>query len=86
MSPTGQFNDALRAAITDSLARRGQGASICPSEAARAVGAADWRELMEPARTAARELAREGRVRITQRDRVLDPDEPWRGPIRIRLA
>ena len=86
MAPTGQFNDALRAAILDLLSARGPGASICPSEAARAVGAGDWRELMEPARTAARALAREGRVRITQRDRVLGPDEQWRGPIRIRLG
>lgn len=74
----------LREAIRELLARRGPGASICPSEAARAVSAQDWRGLMEPARSAARELARAGEVEITQRGVVLDPDGTWRGPVRIR--
>lgn len=58
--------------------------SICPSEAARAVDAEHWRDLMGPAREAARQLARAGEVEITQRGAVLDPDGDWRGPIRIR--
>lgn len=58
--------------------------SICPSEAARAVGGEDWRSLMEPAREAARRLARSGDVEITQRGVVLDPDGSWHGPIRVR--
>ncbi len=74
----------LRAAILNLLAQRAPGASICPSEAARAVGADDWRELLQPAREAARELARSGEVLITQRGATVDPDGPWRGPIRIR--
>lgn len=60
--------------------------SICPSEAARAVGGEDWRPLMEPAREAARILARAGEVEVTQKDVVLDPDAIWRGPIRIRRS
>lgn len=72
----------LQAAITDLLEFRT--GSICPSEAARAVGGERWRELMEPARQAARTLARAGRVEITQRGVVLDPDADWRGPVRIR--
>ena len=74
----------LREAILNLLERRAPSASICPSEAARAVGGDDWRELMESARDAARELARSGRVQITQGGAVLDPGGPWRGPIRIR--
>lgn len=62
----------------------GRAGSICPSEAARAVGGEDWRALMEPAREAARRLARAGDVEITQKDVVLDPDGMWRGPIRVR--
>lgn len=58
--------------------------SICPSEAARAVGGDGWRNLMEAAREAARRLARAGEVEITQRGVVLDPDGIFRGPIRIR--
>jgi len=86
MSVTEPHEVPLRAAILHLLERRGPNASICPSEAARAVGGDDWRQLMEAARDAARELARLGRVQITQRGRVLDPGGPWRGPIRIRRA
>lgn len=32
----------------------------------------------------ARELARRGEVEISRRGEVLDPDVPWRGPVRIR--
>ena len=58
--------------------------TICPSDAARAVGGDRWRDLMEQARDIARELAKAGEVEIMQRGEVLDPDAEWRGPIRIR--
>ena len=48
------------------------------------MGGENWRELMEPAREAARVMARDGEVEITQRGVVLDPDAMWRGPVRIR--
>ena len=74
---------ALEAAILDLLrARRG---TICPSEAARSVDADGWRELMEPARRAARRLVARGMVEITQGGRVVDPSTA-KGPIRLRLA
>ena len=74
----------LEAAILDLLDGRRRGATICPSEAARVVGGDDeWRELMEPARRAARRLVVEGAVEITQRGRVVDPSTA-RGAIRIR--
>ncbi len=60
------------------------GQSICPSDAARAVGGDNWRDLMDQARDVARELAKAGEVVITQGGDVLDPDATWRGPIRIR--
>jgi hypothetical protein len=76
----------LEAAILGLLARRAAGATICPSEAARAVaGDDDWRELMEPARAAARRLVAAGRIEITQGGRVVDPSTA-RGPIRLRRA
>jgi hypothetical protein len=65
--------------------RRGRGKSICPSEAARAVGGKDWKRSMEPARAAARRLAAGGRVEITQGGRVVDGSTA-RGPVRIRLG
>ena len=64
----------------------GRSGSICPSEAARAVGGEDWRDLMEPAREAARALARTGEMEVTQKGVLLDPDAIWRGPVRIRRS
>ncbi len=63
---------------------RGPSKSICPSDAARAVGGDTWRDLMDEARDAARTLAKAGDVEITQGGEVVDPDADWRGPIRIR--
>lgn len=73
---------ALERAIVTLLAQRPGDATICPSEAARAV-AADWRPLMERARRAARRLVAAGVVVITQQGRVVDPSTA-RGPIRVR--
>jgi len=79
---------ALEESIRNLLAGRAAGATICPSEAARAVGGPDedaWRELMEPARRAARRLVAAGDVEITQGGRVVDPSTA-KGPIRVRRA
>jgi hypothetical protein len=57
--------------------------TACPSEAARAVGGEDWRDLMEPARRAARRLVAAGEIDITQRGSVVDPSTA-KGPIRLR--
>jgi hypothetical protein len=76
---------ALEHAIRTLLAGRAAGATICPSEAARAVDADGWRDLMEPARAAARRLVDTGVVEITQGGRVIDPSSA-RGPIRVRLS
>jgi hypothetical protein len=73
----------LERAILDLLAARAATATICPSEAARAVGGDGWRELMEPARQAARRLVAADAVEITQGGRVVDPSTA-RGPIRVR--
>jgi len=79
----GTLDAALEEAIRALLEGRAAGATICPSEAARAVGGDDWRALMEPARAAARRLVAAGEVEITQRGRVVDPSTA-KGPIRIR--
>ncbi len=74
----------LEQTILDLLAKRAGGATICPSDAARTVGTDDgWRDLMEPARRAARRLVDAGDVEITQKGRVVDPSTA-KGPIRIR--
>ena len=81
----GSIDHDLETAIMQLLSSRARGASICPSEAAQAVGGDEWRSLMEPVRAAARRLAASGRVEITQRNHVVDPSTA-KGPIRLRLA
>ncbi len=69
------------------LHERGEGKTICPSEAARALAGdvrAEWEPLMEPVRATARRLAREGRIVITQRGRIVNA-ETAKGAIRLRL-
>jgi hypothetical protein len=75
----------LEKAILGLLDGRPRTATICPSEAARQVGGASWRELMEPSRAAARRLVALGQAEILQRGRVVDPSTA-RGPIRVRRA
>ncbi len=74
---------ALERSVLDLLGARAAGATICPSEAARAVGGQDWRGLMEPARAAARRLVAAGQVEVTQGGHAVDPSTA-KGPIRIR--
>lgn len=73
----------LESAIVELLTARPTHATICPSEVARLLGGEEWRELMEPAREAARRLVAEGRIEITQRGVVVDGSTA-KGPIRLR--
>ena len=74
--------------LRERAARAGAGAAptICPSDAARALFVEErvWRAHMERARAAARRLVAQGRLEITQRGKLVDPDHA-RGPIRLRL-
>jgi hypothetical protein len=85
--PTDAGRRARLAAALRTLARhRGPAGTTCPSDAARAVGGEHWRDLMDLTREVARALARDGDVEITQKGEALDPDAPWRGPVRVRAA
>lgn len=82
---TSALDRDLEDAILALLERRPVEATICPSEAARAVSPEEWRSLMQRTRSAARRLVAEGRVEIVQGGHVVDPSTA-RGPIRIRAA
>ena len=81
--PSGPTGKELEAAILGLLAARAATSTICPSDAARAVGGEHWRGLMEPVRQAARRLVEAGDVEVTQGGSVVDPATA-KGPIRIR--
>lgn len=74
---------AIARTIEALLEARAAGASVCPSEVARALWPQGWRARMDDVRAVARALAARGKLRVTQRGRELDPAQPWRGPIRL---
>jgi hypothetical protein len=77
--------DAERA-ILKLLAQRDPGRTICPSEAARALGGDDgFRPLMPLVRDAAADLVARGELEGVQSGEVVDPADV-RGPIRLRLS
>jgi len=76
---------ALEASILSLLDAGARGATICPSGAARSVDPEGWRNLMEPARGAARRLVASGEVEIIQGGRVVDPSS-CKGPFRVRRS
>jgi len=84
----GATDAALEATILSLLGERGPNKTICPSEAAKAVGGKesrrDWEGLMEAARAAARRLVATGKIIITQHGHIVDPSTA-KGPIRLRL-
>ena len=68
------------------LQDRAVGATICPSEAARAVFSEEsWRLEMQRVRKAARRLVDQGLISICQRAKVVDPSSA-KGPIRLKLT
>jgi hypothetical protein len=73
----------LERAINALLDRRAADASICPSEAARAVDPEGWRQLMPAARAAAGRLAAAGSAEVTRGGQVVDI-RTVRGPVRVR--
>lgn len=92
LSPAAAAARARDTAIAESILRlvaaRGPAASICPSEAAREVaaaeGRAEWHTLMGNVRRIAGRLQDEGRVQILRKGRPAPADV--RGVIRLRLA
>lgn len=76
-------DERIEKAILAACKARGPESSVCPSEVARALDPEHWRPLMEPVRAAAANLARVGRIRMTQRGVEVDP-ERIRGAIRLQ--
>ena len=73
----------LERTIGELLDQRRPDASICPSEAARAVDPEGWRGLMPAARDAAGRMAAAGEGEVTQGGAVVDVASA-QGPVRVR--
>lgn len=76
-------NEAIRDAIAGLLADRQPTATLCPSEAARALAPDEWRPLMPQVRAVAVAMAKDGSLDIRQGGRTVAPEGPLRGPIRL---
>lgn len=74
----------IEATILRLVAARGPGRTVCPSEIARALAPdeAGWRALMPRVREVAARLRADGRLRVTQQGRDVDPEQAA-GPIRL---
>jgi hypothetical protein len=77
--------DRISRAIRQLLADRGPTRSTCPSEVARSIAPAAWRDRMQEVRDAAFVLATRGEIEITQGDRRIEDPCAVRGAIRLRL-
>lgn len=76
----------IRSTILKQLKGRLHGASICPSEPARAIYAAgEWRDKMGLIREVASEMVTAGELEMTQKGQIVDPQH-HKGPMRLRLA
>ena len=80
-TPDGR-RDRLAAAIRALLQHRAHDRTICPSDAARVVGGASWRSIMDDARAVAAQLHADRIVRVQQHGSDVDPGTA-RGPLRI---
>lgn len=79
--------EAIEETILRLVVERGAGKTICPSEAARALGGPHpdgWGPLMKPVRAASVRLAHQGRLAILRKGRAVDPDD-FRGVYRLSL-
>ena len=80
--PDQDLEQRLRDAVLDLLGRRAPTSTICPSDAARAVGGSTWRDAMPLAREVAAHLADEGVVEVRQKGERVDV-RTAKGPVRI---
>lgn len=79
--------DEMERTILRMVAERGEGKTICPSEAARAVAGDqpdEWGALMQPIRRIAVRLAKTGQLVIYRKGKQADPDD-FKGIYRLGL-
>ena len=82
------MSQTVEAEILRLAAARGPTGSTDPTEVARALApgpAGRWQSGLGAVRQAAIRLARAGRIDILRKGRVVDPAQPIRGVIRLRI-
>ena len=86
-----QHEDLVEQTILSTIAERGEGKTICPTDAAHAIarlrGEEDelaWRRWLPHVRNASKAMARQGRLVIYRKGKPADPDAV-RGVVRLGL-
>ncbi len=74
----------VREAILCLVTERGEGKTICPTEAAKAVSEAHWRKLLPDVRAEAVRLASAGDIAIYRKGKPVDPTD-FKGVYRLGL-
>lgn len=75
-------DERIAATLLELARDRGEGASFCPDEAARALQPDDWRPLVDRVRMVAGRLQRDGLIAATQSGKAVDALSTS-GPIRL---
>lgn len=78
------MSDPIETAILEKLAKLGPGKSIEPAEVAKEMQPEQWQRMLPKVRHCALDLMRQGRLTITKKGKVVDPNN-FRGVIRLRL-
>lgn len=74
----------VRDAILSGVEACGVGKTICPTDAARAVSAANWRKVLPDVKAEAVRLAKAGQIMIYRKGKPVDPNN-FKGVIRLGL-
>jgi hypothetical protein len=77
-------DETVENAILSLVEARGAGKSICPTDAARALDAENWRARLNAVRNGAIRLALAGKVDILRKGKPVDPTD-FKGVYRIAL-
>jgi hypothetical protein len=78
------MSDPIEDAILQKLSALEPGKSIEPAEVAKAIQPEQWQRMLPKVRAAALGMMRQGRLTITKKGKVVDPDA-FKGVTRLRL-
>lgn len=78
--------ERLRCEILKMCKARGIAKTVCPSEVVRKLYPDCWRDKMSEVRSLAIELAKLGKIYITQKGNIITDYKSIKGPIRLKIA
>ncbi len=77
--------NTVREAILELTVARGPGKTICPTDAAKAVSASEWRKVLADVRAEAIRLHKAGAITIYRKGKPVENPETFKGVYRLGL-